>query len=112
MESTKHMIVHFPVFDYAIRVEIGDISTNLKRHRKEIGEMYVDSLDVALSVHVDDDLKSFIFLTSDSDAGTVAHEAWHCVSRMLEASGAELDDEVVAYHLGYLVRRIQTWRGK
>jgi hypothetical protein len=38
--------------------------------------------------------------------GTIAHESWHAILNMLVRVGADLDNEVVAYHLGYLVDEI------
>ena len=37
---------------------------------------------------------------------TVAHECWHAVYRMLSNADADLDNETVAYFLGYLVDKI------
>ncbi len=48
----------------------------------------------------------YLLLNFDAGAGTVAHEAWHVVHHMMTRVGAELDNEVVAYHLAYLVRSI------
>lgn len=59
----------------------------------------------AICVHEVDNGITYMFLPFTSDAGDVAHECWHVVKRMLEYVGAELENEVVAYHLGFLVRQ-------
>lgn len=53
-----------------------------------------------------DPLLTLIVLPFYASAGTIAHEAWHAVSHMLLKVGAKLDDEVVAYHLDFVVRFI------
>lgn len=51
--------------------------------------------------------KSYLFFQETATAGTIAHEAWHAVNHMLKGfAGAELEDELIAYHLGYLVDQI------
>lgn len=50
---------------------------------------------------------TYIMFTKDATLGTIAHEAWHAIYHMLkDFAGAELEDETVAYHLGYLVDQI------
>lgn len=47
------------------------------------------------------------FKKKDATPGTIAHEAWHAIYHMLkDFAGAEIEDETVAYHLGYLVDQI------
>lgn len=48
----------------------------------------------------------FILYDEGVSVGTIAHEAWHGVYDMLKHIGAELDNEVVAYCLGYAVDQI------
>jgi hypothetical protein len=50
--------------------------------------------------------ESWIILPFDAPCSSVAHEAWHAVRRMLDYCGAEQENEVVAYHLGYVVNKI------
>ena len=40
------------------------------------------------------------------DIDTVAHECLHAVWAMVKWTGARLDEEIVAYHLGFLVGRV------
>ena len=43
--------------------------------------------------------------------GTVAHESWHAIRYLLENwVGSNLDNETVAYHLGYLVDCAMSFR--
>lgn len=49
---------------------------------------------------------SYIFLPFDADPGTVAHESYHAIRTMLRFVGSECEEELLAYHLGHLVRAI------
>lgn len=55
---------------------------------------------------------SHLFCTKDAPAGILTHEAWHAIYGMFEWAGAELDNESVAYHLGYLVDKIAQFQAK
>jgi hypothetical protein len=57
---------------------------------------------------------SHIFLrVGNCCPGTIAHESWHAVRYILEDwVGARLENEMVAYHLGYLVDVIHDFRNK
>lgn len=55
----------------------------------------------ALACHRDN--RTYVFFKPDADAAEIAHEMWHAVRRMLDYIGADLENEVVAYNLEYLV---------
>jgi hypothetical protein len=46
--------------------------------------------------------ESWIILPEDASISTIVHECWHCVHRIMKKIGAELENEVVAYTLGWL----------
>ncbi len=54
--------------------------------------------------------RSYIFLEHDAPESTVAHECWHIVHRIMDWCGAELDDEVVAYHLDHMVEKVYQFK--
>lgn len=93
-------VVKFPVFaDYKIHVVVTD---DLQKSWNARCEEEYDAADVeAMYTHVDGG--SIIFFRKGASAGTIAHESWHAIRGMLLDAGAELDDEIVAYHLTYLV---------
>ena len=64
----------------------------------------MDDGTAGLAVHAD--TLSFVFLPYSASVGSIAHESWHVVRRMMEHAGVELDNEAVAYHLGFLVNKI------
>jgi hypothetical protein len=56
--------------------------------------------------------RSWMVLNRESTHGTIAHESWHAVRAMLEFCGAAIDNETVAYHLGFIVDRANSVRDK
>jgi hypothetical protein len=64
--------------------------------------------------HTTEQCESFLFFTSKNRVkfSTIAHECWHAVRRLLDYSGASLDNETVAYHLGFLVESVCKLAGK
>lgn len=49
--------------------------------------------------------ESVIFLRKNATLADIVHECWHAIYHMFQYFGAELEDEVVAYHLDYLVEK-------
>ncbi len=50
---------------------------------------------------------SYIFLKPDASAGNISHEVYHAICNMFHYIGAEHEDEILAYHIGYLVDEIE-----
>lgn len=53
---------------------------------------------------------SWLFYPYGAAPGTITHEAWHCIHKLLTFHGAELSEETIAYHLGYIVDRIYKFK--
>lgn len=69
-------------------------------HNEHDKEWYDEASAVALhSLH---EGQSFVLFKPNASVEQIAHEMWHVVRRMLEWVGAGLENEIVAYHLGYL----------
>jgi len=98
--------IRFPVFaDYSVRVVVSkDIESALLLY-KETREFNLGGTTEAMAIHVDDG-RSFLFLEPGASPGTIAHETWHVVQHMLEYFQVDIEAEIVAYHLGYLVDKI------
>jgi len=54
--------------------------------------------------------RSYLFLEHNAPESTVAHECWHIVHRIMDWCGAELDNEVVAYHLDHMVEKVYEFK--
>lgn len=81
-----------------------------KSAKDRIGSTPSENAD-AFVYHVNDRGHSYIFLKPDSTESTVSHECWHIVHRVFKYCGvAEMDDEVVAYHLDYLVEKVYEFK--
>ena len=52
--------------------------------------------------------ESWLFLPDKHDelVMTVTHESWHVVRRVLDLVGSALENEIVAYHIGYLSQAV------
>jgi hypothetical protein len=46
---------------------------------------------------------SYMFFKPDADPGEVVHETWHAIYRAMKHIGAEIENEIIAYHLEYVV---------
>lgn len=94
-----------PTFNWDFEIVL---TKNIIPYAKSVGyeENKDDGTTTALHMYYSDEMKSIIILNPNPKAGTVAHECWHAVRRMLLHTGCELDNEVVAYHLGYLVQQV------
>lgn len=104
--------VIFPVLAYSeVRVEFTpDIDKSLKAHRIT-SDASVEN-DEACTIFFDDKNVVFIFFRLHPTFGTIAHESWHAIRRLMEWAGIAIDSETVAYHLGYLVDKIVAGRRK
>ena len=102
-------IVKFPVLsNYFVHVIFTD---HIGRSRKgRYGSEGAAEGAAALSSVAVNGHGHLFYNTEKLSEGIIAHEAWHAVFRMFEWVGAELDNEMVAYHLSYLVDRIASFR--
>lgn len=98
--------VIFPVLAHSeVRVEFTpDIEKSLKANRMTSDVSFED--EEACTIFFDDKNVVFIFFRLHPTFGTIAHESWHAIRRLMEWAGIAIDSETVAYHLGYLVDQI------
>lgn len=98
--------VEFPAFGYTVHVVLtDDVLGYAKRRWKGVPFYPADGLHVS----VKGENVSWVLLEFNPLAGNIAHESWHAVRKMLDSCDAELESEVVAYHIGYLVNVIFTF---
>jgi hypothetical protein len=55
---------------------------------------------------------AYLLFTPEITVGGIAHECWHAVHAMFDWAGMELENETVAYHLGYLVNAVINFHAK
>jgi hypothetical protein len=116
LRQTKHgdyeRRINFHVFGYAVFVVF---STDMaKSIRARYDQLLVSDTFQAMHCREKGNPYSHLFFKiGDCSSGTVAHESWHVVRFMLnEWSGCEIDNESVAYHLGYLVDGVCRFRNE
>ena len=106
--------IDFPVFGYRIGVVF---STHVPLTMKEYFSNFEGTEEDTEACHCPfkNEGKALLFFPFTVAPGTIAHEAYHAVRRMLSYEGIglyeaedddNLDNETVAYHLGYLVKEI------
>lgn len=88
-----------------------DIQKSRDRLNDEIGFICDLEIDVdGLHSYNSSQMKSYILVNSDSTNGVIAHESFHCVSRIMRCIGGKLSrksEESYAYLLTYIVDTIQ-----
>lgn len=110
----KVLKIDFPVFGYTLNIVLTnciDISRN--KINNKVGVAKGDFKYCAgIHSHNDNDSEAFIFITSSSTSGTIAHESSHAIYRIFEFYGLDFDDENFAYHLGFVVDKITDFMSK
>jgi len=98
------------VFDALGHYKITVIKTNDMQksiHKRDLGEHDMElTTAITVSLNTDTHQETFIFLSLRPKASTIAHEAYHAIRRMFKYYDIKMENEAVAYHLGYLVERI------
>lgn len=104
----KHEIPN-PVFHYDVVVVVTDdfkaAVKKLKLSPQNANDLFEDQTS-AIHIFTHNEATSFILLHPKANIGTVVHEVWHAVRRLLEYINAGLDNEIVAYLLGYYTRHV------
>jgi hypothetical protein len=99
--------IRFPVFGYTVYVVF---TTDMERTVTSIPRIKgADTKDAAaLHVSVAGKPWSYLVFKYKPTCHEIAHESWHAVRRMLlEWTEVGLNDEAVAYHLGYMATKLK-----
>jgi len=115
MKKTKHgdyeRTVCFPIWsDYEVKIVFCE---DLGKARKaRYGTSGASDNATALHTQSVNGTSHLFFIIGNCPTGVVAHECWHAIKAMLiEWAGvSDLDNETVAYHLGYLVQKVADFR--
>lgn len=108
-EKTKTIeLTPFP-YDLVLVVTT-DIQASEQKVRQKHGDLcsklVSNERTGALSLYSPNSRFMHILMPFKCDIGYIAHEVWHIVRALLLQSGATLDNEVVAYYIGWLVREV------
>jgi hypothetical protein len=103
--------VMFDVFGFLVYVVFSeDMPKSINSRYPEIGTTDKDFGAMCCRKRGVPELHMF-FELGNCSVGTLAHESWHAVRYMLlDWSKCELDNETMAYHLGWLVDQAGSFR--
>lgn len=104
--TEREKIIEFPVFNYTVHLVITWDVTQSRMNRSDALGPLEPGLCSALHSYKEDESVSYLFLPVNAKPGVVVHEAWHCIWRIWDWIGADFENEVVAYHIEYLVDKI------
>jgi hypothetical protein len=95
--------IRFPVFHgFTVHVILAkDVARTAKRLKSDLSGAAAGYITKENHPFV-----GWIVLGPDIDTGIIAHESAHAVFDLFKQTGAGIDEEAFAYHLGYLVERI------
>lgn len=92
-----------PAFlDYKITVVLTD-------NVAKTSERTFRDTDAGQAMHFWKHGESTLIFPHKPEAGIIAHECWHCIFRLFKFAGAEIENEIAAYHLGWLVDQVSTF---
>lgn len=108
VERQKH--IYLDAYGYRITVVLtNSIEGSLGKREKTYPRTdWPKSFDNTLALHVYQSNNNFahIILPFNPNVGTVVHEVYHALHRLMYWIGAEEENEIMAYHLGYVCHAV------
>lgn len=110
MPKDRTLSIPLPHFNYKVVIAFTDdfkAFAKKKKWEKFYEQIKNDGRNVS-GYHCSnpEDGVAWILLRHDPKIETIVHETFHTVWRMMKFIGAEFENEVMAYHNGYIVRKI------
>lgn len=104
-----HKTFSFPIFGYRLKVSLtGSVGTFARKLYPDLPDS--QTADNVEGIHVHDDAsRSHIILPYGVGICTIVHEVSHFVWKLMAFIGADHENEIMAYHMGYTVERICLW---
>jgi hypothetical protein len=106
----RKKLITFPVFlNYKVHVIVSNNPDRSLQKLENAHKMIVSNGKDFRAMHIclKEKQTSYLLLPDDATAGEIAHECWHATRYIVnDWAGGGLDNEVVAYHLGYLVQEV------
>ena len=99
MSKANSYNLAFPVFaGYLVTVVF---TKNVRKALKLLGGKGSKNVGACHVTKTNEPGHAWLIFSPNPDPDVIAHECWHCVYALLKYAGAKVEDEVVAYHLGY-----------
>lgn len=100
----KSREIFIDIYEYKLRfVETNDFDKAAEKLKIRTSKDYSGAL--ALTWTSRDESKGFIFCYKNPPVHYLAHECWHVLYEIFTNRGMEFEEETVAYHLDYLVKK-------
>ena len=110
-ESEYISKVPFPPFEFTVFIVFTDNVVQTANNLAEQGFMRKNhEIDATTGAFTVRNLNGYTILVfpQTTDSGQIGHEAYHAVCCMMNWIGAENEEEITAYVLGYLIQFIHT----
>jgi len=107
MESNT--IIEFPIFDYTLEVIFtDDLNDSREKRSDKLGALPSPIGKTVDGLHCYNEQypESVIFLLNTTTVGVIAHEIYHFIRRMFRWIDAQPEEEVIAYHLTYVLDKV------
>lgn len=100
--------IEFTIFDYNISIVVTDDIVKSRNNRSHLlGSLYHDHGGTKGLHSCNEDISgAYLFFNRDTTHEIIAHESFHAVYRMFKWIGAEIEEELMAYYLGYTVQQV------
>lgn len=109
--------ITIPIYQYRIFViftsDLDETVKNLKNKGLMRKESNINDRNTgAFHLRFDDENFSYLIFKMNADSIQVTHECYHAVSTMFKWIGATYEEELFAYHLGYLAGEVTAIQSK
>lgn len=112
----QELVIYFPVFsNYKVTVLLCEqpiVAGRYVADRDYLSEPPTSVSESDAFTKTSDYGYATIHLRPNSPIGDIAHESYHAISGLMRWLGAKHEDEVIAYHLGYLVDKIVEFKAR
>ena len=107
--TEREKVLKLPAFGYTFRIVLttsfkGSILKREKLLGNQAGDWDGDCRALCWNVH--NRAVTVIFLPFESDVNNIAHESYHGIRNLMKWVSAKDDEEVMAYHIDWLVGEI------
>jgi len=106
-------MIPFPPFDYRVYVYfVNDLlgAVKIVNDKEKLGMEKRRMEEIAdgggFHIYHRTRARSYVFLLVNSDSNQITHESYHVISNIFRWIEAQHEEELFAYHLGYLVQMI------
>lgn len=102
--------IFFEPLEYTVYIiKTTDVKKSRAKYNEECGGPVDGSTDYFALHSYGTKSRSYIFLPVIANINDKVHECFHAIFRMHNYKGIGLNNESMAYHLGWLVEQLEDW---